>query len=54
MMCKDSGRIGFITCKYHLCLEEVELLIALILIIENSFCIRLKGERNPKKYCALK
>ena len=39
-----SGSVGFMTCKYHSCLEEVELLVVLILLLVKFFvCIRLKG-----------
>ena len=32
-----SGSVGFMTCKYLSCLEEVELLVALIHLLEKSF-----------------
>ena len=31
--------VGFMTCKYHSCLEEVELLVALILLLKKSFSV---------------
>ena len=34
-----SGSVGFMTCKYHSCLEEVELLVALILLLEKYFFV---------------